>query len=244
MLRTYFGKLSTPQKDKIKWRSHEPSRIEAFSDSVFAFAISLSVISLEVPHTYADFVKAMQGMLSFVICFLALCAFWFRQYKFFRRYGMYDDITIYLNCGLLLMVLLFIYPLKFLSGGSFIRLSFAEQRLMAEAYLLGAGVIFLLIALMYGNAYLKRKELLLTPVEAFETATYFIIFLVQSAALSLCGVALRLTDNRISFLNDPSIYLAFIAFISLVYFIKKHRKKGFNKRFGNMPETEPQLGAE
>ena len=49
MIRKFF--INQNKKDKIKWRSHEVARIEALSDGVFAFAISLLVISLEVPKT-------------------------------------------------------------------------------------------------------------------------------------------------------------------------------------------------
>ncbi len=43
------------QKDvgsgKFRWCSHEISRIEGLSDAVFAFAVTLLVVSLEVPRT-------------------------------------------------------------------------------------------------------------------------------------------------------------------------------------------------
>jgi uncharacterized membrane protein len=38
-------------KDSIIWRGHEVTRIEAFSDAVFAFAIALLIVALEVPKT-------------------------------------------------------------------------------------------------------------------------------------------------------------------------------------------------
>ncbi|WP_139112974.1 TMEM175 family protein [Mucilaginibacter sp. PPCGB 2223] len=40
---------STKHHERIKWRSHEPSRLETFSDAVFAFALTLIIVSVEVP---------------------------------------------------------------------------------------------------------------------------------------------------------------------------------------------------
>jgi uncharacterized membrane protein len=37
---------------KLRWRSHEISRSEGLSDAVFGFAVTLLVVSLEVPKTY------------------------------------------------------------------------------------------------------------------------------------------------------------------------------------------------
>src|SRR6266446_3596203 len=92
---------------KFRWRSHEITRIEGLSDAVFGFAVTLIVVSLEVPKTYAELMQAMRGFGAFAICFTLLIVIWFNQYKFFRRYGLQDNLTIVLNTALLFVVLFY-----------------------------------------------------------------------------------------------------------------------------------------
>ena len=99
---------------QFRWRGHEISRIEGLSDAVFAFAITLLVVSLEVPKTFTELAATMHGFGAFLISFLLLFAVWFNQYKFFRRYGLQDTTTVVLNAALLFVVLFYVYPLKFL----------------------------------------------------------------------------------------------------------------------------------
>src|SRR5216683_3327395 len=99
---------------KFRWRSHEISRTESLSDAVFGFAITLLVVSLEVPRTYGELMQTMRGFGAFAISFTLLFMVWFNQYKFFRRYGLQDNLTVCLNAVLLFVVLFYVYPLKFL----------------------------------------------------------------------------------------------------------------------------------
>src|SRR6266446_3543179 len=98
---------------KFRWRSHEISRIEGLSDGVFAFAVTLLVVSLEVPKTYSELMQTMRGFGAFAISFTLLFIVWYNQYKFFRRYGLQDNVTILLNGALLFVVIFYVYPLKF-----------------------------------------------------------------------------------------------------------------------------------
>src|SRR3989449_3905682 len=85
---------------KFRWRSHEISRIEGLSDAVFAFAVTLLVVSLEVPKTFNELASAMRGFGAFAISFVLLFMIWFYQYKFFRRYGLQDNTTVWLTAAL------------------------------------------------------------------------------------------------------------------------------------------------
>src|SRR5437588_6085884 len=113
MLREKLINKGVGDNKKFRWRSREISRIEGLSDAVFAFAITLLVVSLEVPKTYAELMSAVRGFGAFAICFTLLFVVWYNQYKFFRRYGLEDNVTILLNAVLLFVALFYVYPLKF-----------------------------------------------------------------------------------------------------------------------------------
>lgn len=175
---------------KFRWRSHEVSRIEALSDAVFAFAVTLLVVALEVPKTYDELMEVMRGFGAFAICFALLFVVWFNQYKFFRRYGLNDNLTIVINAVLLFVVLFYVYPLKFVftflvdkftGGHGEVRHPNGTVEGMVEnadqvanlmiIFGIGYVAVFGVFALLYWHAYRKRAQLELTEMEAFDTRT-------------------------------------------------------------------------
>src|SRR5436305_11041453 len=98
---------------QTEWRGRDVSRIEGFSDAVFGFAVTLLVVALEVPRTSGELLDTMRGFGGFLFTFGILFSIWYRQFIFFRRYGLEDKTTMILNGALLVVVLFFVYPLKF-----------------------------------------------------------------------------------------------------------------------------------
>ena len=116
MLRDLLIERGIGEKGGFRWRSHEVSRIEGLSDAVFGFAITLLVVSLDVPRDFTELANRMRGFLAFAISFAMLVWIWFEQHKYFRRYGLQDGTAVTLNVILLFVVLFYVYPLKFLFG--------------------------------------------------------------------------------------------------------------------------------
>lgn len=98
-------------------RRHEVTRLEGFSDAVFGFALTLLVVSLEVPDNIDELKNLMRGLVPFALTFAMICWIWFEHQQFFRRYGLQDPTTIAINCVLLFVVLFYVYPLKYVTTG-------------------------------------------------------------------------------------------------------------------------------
>jgi uncharacterized membrane protein len=176
----------------FRWRAGEITRLEAFCDVVFGFAITLLVVSLEVPHTYAELMADMRGFLPFAACFAQLAMIWRTHYRFSRRYGLEDPYTVFLNVVLLFLVLFFVYPLKFvftlltsqIMGSTAYDMGLHEASALMRIYASGFASVFLLFALLYAHAYRLRKELGLNQVEVLETRSS----LQENALLAFIGM--------------------------------------------------------
>lgn len=186
-------KAATLKKQTIKWRSHEPTRLETFSDAVFAFAVTLIIVSLEVPKSFDELFETMKGFVSFGICFTLLFIIWNNQNIFFRRYGLVDAYTTFLNGVLLFVVLTYTYPLKFLftlllSGDATylnhgLKLSMIRMEqvpTLMYIYNIGYTLIYLLFYLMYTHARKHTKHLELSEYEVFETNSQIYINLINA----------------------------------------------------------------
>ena len=165
-------------EEYFRWRGGEITRLEAFCDVIFGFAITLLVVSLEVPHSYAELMADMRGFLPFAACFAQLALIWRTHYRFSRRYGLEDPYTVFLNVVLLFLVLFYVYPLKFVftllfseitGANASANMGWHEGSVLMRIYAFGFAAVFLLFVLMYAHAYRLRRELGLNPVEVLET---------------------------------------------------------------------------
>jgi Endosomal/lysosomal potassium channel TMEM175 len=183
-------------------RKHEVSRVEGFSDAVFGFALTLLVVSLEVPTSFAQLIQTMQGFLAFGICFALIVWIWYEHYTFFRRFGLTDARTVFLNAVLLFVVLFYVYPLKFVFTGLVraltgwgpaidLGLTPGDGRTLMVAYSLGFVVVFGALGSLYLHAWKMRGELGLDPLETFDAKAGLIRHL-WTAAVGVVSIGLAL----------------------------------------------------
>lgn len=160
------------QRIPFRNRAHEVSRLEAFSDVIFGFALTLLVVSLEVPRNYEGFMEVLHGLLPFAVCFFMFITVWYQHHDFFKRYALQDSVTHVLNTILLFVVLFYVYPLKFVWVLSFNRASGItpeQSRVIFTVYGIGFAAVFALLALMFRHAYSQRDRLELNEMERIDT---------------------------------------------------------------------------
>jgi uncharacterized membrane protein len=212
VLREGLARRRIGDEEGFSWRGQDTSRMEGFSDAVFAFAITLLVVSLEVPTTFDELLATMRGFFAFAICFYLLLVVWFEHYKFFRRYGLDDFYTMRLNAALLFIVLFYVYPLKFLftllvdqllgystvvnpSTGAIEEIENGQLPLLMVIYGAGFVAVQLVFVLLYLRAYVLRDTLRLDAHERSITREEILNFLL-GMGVGLVSIAIAIVGGE------------------------------------------------
>jgi uncharacterized membrane protein len=172
----------------FRWRSTGVSRLEAFSDAVFAFAITLLIVTLEVPRSFEALMETLSGFFAFGAAFVFISFIWYQHYLYFRRYGLEHFRIVVLNLALLFLMLFFVYPFKFLASiiinGVFLNGVFGfsiplgidpggitemQYPVLFTIYGLGFSAIFMLFGLLYREVERVQEALQLNLAEQLET---------------------------------------------------------------------------
>ena len=186
-------------------RENDTARIEAFSDGVFAIAITLLVIEIGVPHLedqpagttlFGELVGQWPSYLGYVISFLQIGVIWANHHNRFRFIARSDHFLLFLNILFLMCVAFIPFPpallARYLQGSG-------AERTTAEAVYAGTlavtAVFFTLLWLYAATGYrLVDRSLdpallrMMTRRYVFGMVAYLLAF-----ALAFANVAASLT---------------------------------------------------
>lgn len=159
-------------------RGAEVTRLEAFVDAAYAFAISLMVISIDaIPGTIEEFVVALKSIPAFGFSFLLIITFWAGHADWSRRYGLDDRASRRMSLLLVFVVLTFVYPLRMTfaaffdwATGGWLQSNLALEtlddiRVMFAVFAIGFGSMGALLVLLHVHAWRQRDVIGLDAVE-------------------------------------------------------------------------------
>ena len=190
-------------------RGENMTRIETFVAAVFTFAFTMLVISIdEIPETVPELLNLSRDIPAFLISAIIVGSIWVAHTVWSRTFGLQDRVTLYLSLGLVMLVLIFVYPIKlmiqlsiaFLSGGSLqqnLQIMELSEVINLMIYF-GLGLMalcFILIAL-YQNSLRQCEQLVLSEYEvAFCKLACLTWAVVAATALVSCVAAPFLGDS-------------------------------------------------
>ncbi len=197
-------------------RGENMSRIETFVDAAFAFAFTMLVISIdEIPQSPQELLLLSRDIPAFVLSASLIGSVWLAHSTWSRNFGLQDKLTMFLSLGLVMLMLIFVYPIKLMVQASVVYLS--QGRLGTDLFSnpgwsdnsvadlfaffsLGFAALSLLIVALYQNTLRFRAPLKLNGVEIAycqrNTLTWAVIC---GVALVSCLIGLFASERWITF---------------------------------------------
>jgi uncharacterized membrane protein len=178
--------VTTPTVDHgFRIRGASPTRVDAFVDAAFAFAVTLLVISIgHLPTSVEDLVQALRGVPAFAASFYIISRLWQAHRSWSRHYGIEDAYGVRLSLALVFLLLVYVYPLRMVaeltfasfSGGSLeetpiVVRSVSDLRTIYVVFGVGYALTAAIFVLLHRHALRLADELRLTPAERIRTRT-------------------------------------------------------------------------
>ena len=138
----------------------ETARIEAFSDGIFAIAITLLILEIKIPHQNeqgrlgAALLRQWPSYLAFLLSFAYIGVMWVNHHRMFNHIKQANDVLLVLNLFLMLGISVVPFPTAVLAE----HLGGPEERTAAIVY----NATFFVIAIAFNLLwqYAVRKGLL------------------------------------------------------------------------------------
>lgn len=230
-----------PVQDGFRMRGLEMTRIETFTDAAFAFALTLLVISFDtIPTSYPELIAALSEIPAFLGSAAIILLFWHAHMTWSRRFGLEDGIAILLSFLLVITVLVYVYPLRYMTATVFALIGHlvgwswlipditlpvrAEVNQLCIIYGIGFSIMCLCIVLLNRHA-LRRSELLeLNALEQFDAKWESRGWLLVGST-GVFSVVLALLLPAQSFTGVPAFTYMLLPIIMPIFGVRIERKR-------------------
>jgi uncharacterized membrane protein len=199
------GESRQPESGLPDSRLPESNRVEAFSDGVFAIALTLLVLDLHAPSTRGrfghDLLADWPAYVAYLAAFLNIAAIWINHHELFSRVRRVDPPLICANLFLLLVTSLFPWPASVISAA----IRSGDHSDQVSATVLYAAVGFLVpLAWLVLYGYLGRAPTLLIDADGSASAR-------RGVRRSMVSVIVYPIAGGLAFLAPVAALIAFVA---------------------------------
>jgi uncharacterized membrane protein len=188
----------------------DTSRLEAFSDGVFAIAITLLVLELRVPELH-DGERLWPALLhlwpqfsAYLTSFAILGIMWVNHHSMFRLVDRADRGLIFLNLGLLLWAALLPFPTELFA--EYLRAESSDAQVAAAVYSANLTAAAIMFSLMWWHVL--RKHLIVHNLNRAQQRRSVLRFSV--------GTVIYAATIGLSFVSAPVTLL--VQFLLAVYY--------------------------
>jgi uncharacterized membrane protein len=140
----------------------ETGRVEAFSDGVFAIAITLLILAVGIEQALAEGHLAEQlldlwpAYVAYAVSFLTIGIMWVNHHAVFRQFGRVDRPLLLLNILLLMLIAFAPFPTRVVAEHA---LSADDRKAAALLY----GITMTLTAILFFSVWIYGSRRLLRP---------------------------------------------------------------------------------
>jgi uncharacterized membrane protein len=188
-----MAETGRPAQERVRRHEREQaeiefSRIVAFSDGVFAIAITLLVLALEVPPDTDDLGQALRDreneLFAYALSFAVLGKLWLAHHRFFASVARFDGTLMGLNLFYLAWVALVPFTSELLGD-------FSDDSAAIVAYAINMTAISLIFAGQIVYAY--RRDLMTPEARELERRfagpANFVVAIVFAASIPVAFVS-------------------------------------------------------
>jgi len=236
-----------PVEHGFRLRGQQVTRLETFVDAAFAFSLTLLVIFFnDLPDTVAELRDALRRVPTFAVCFVLLVLFWSAHNRWSRRFGLDDAKSTVLSLAMVLVVLVFVYPLRMVtsSGLHLVTRGWVPSELggLGADWLLDLQTVFMVYAVGFGllawlvwrlNTHaLRRADVLaLDASERYDTRTEIDVYRIMTATaassvlLSLVLLALPPPPGMLWLVGAPMWTYAVMGVVLGLHGARRERRR-------------------
>jgi hypothetical protein len=192
------------------------------------------VISIDqIPRSPQELLLLSKDIPAFIISAAIIGSIWLAHTQWSRTFGLQDEVTVFLSLSLVVLVLIFVYPIKLLVQASVLYLSDSvlgveifgsagwENNSVVSLFVyfsLGLIALSIIIVSLYANALRFRRELVLSDFEV-HFCKHACVSLVVVSGTAVASMLIALFSDVENTANSGLVYMSLFVTVPFAQYV-------------------------